>query len=231
VGDRAKERKMAKRFTDTNKYKDPFIRGLQGAYKLLWDYLQHDCDHAGIWHVDFEVAQIYIGKDMPVNEQEALNIFNQGENRIFALEGGSKWFVKPFVEFQYGVLNRGNRVHDSVILSLERSGANKALIRGLQGDKDIDIDKDKEKKGGVGGNKRFQKPTLDEVSAYCLERGNSVNPKAWMDHYTSNGWKIGKTPMKDWKAAVRTWERNGSFCRIGDSPPMTDASGRELRRI
>ena len=51
---------MAKRFTDTNKYKKPFIRGLQGAYKLFWDYLYHDCDHAGIWIVDFEIAQTYL---------------------------------------------------------------------------------------------------------------------------------------------------------------------------
>ena len=57
--------------------------------------------------------------------------------------------------------------------------------------------------------KIFKKPTLEEVRAYCQERGNSVNPEKWYDHYTSNGWKVGKNPMKDWKAAVRTWERSG----------------------
>ena len=60
--------KMAKRFTDTEKYRKPFLRGLQGAYKLLWDFLYHDCNHAGIWIKDFEIAQIYIGNDMPINE-------------------------------------------------------------------------------------------------------------------------------------------------------------------
>lgn len=50
-------------------------------------------------------------------------------------------------------------------------------------------------------------PTLEDVKAYCNERGNRVDPERFIDYYTANGWKVGKNPMKDWKAAVRTWER------------------------
>jgi hypothetical protein len=151
---------MSKRLTDTNKYKKPFIRGLQGAYKLLWDYLYHDCDHAGIWIVDFEVAQVYLGQDMKVNKSDALRYFNNGEVRIIELENATKWFIVPFVEFQYGTLNDLNRAHNSVIQILrkyniwdeETKNINKGLIRPLEGckdkDKDIvkDIVKDKESK-------------------------------------------------------------------------------------
>lgn len=56
--------------------------------------------------------------------------------------------------------------------------------------------------------KRFKKPTLQEVEEYCKERGNSVNAEQFIDFYESNGWRVGKNSMKDWKAAVRTWERN-----------------------
>ena len=56
----------------------------------------------------------------------------------------------------------------------------------------------------------FQIPTLEEVTAYCKERGNTVDPQYFIDHYAANGWKVGKTKMVDWKAAVRTWERNGN---------------------
>jgi hypothetical protein len=56
--------------------------------------------------------------------------------------------------------------------------------------------------------KRFSPPTVAEVRAYCVERNNAVDPEAFIDHYTSNGWKVGKASMKNWKAAVRTWERN-----------------------
>lgn len=58
--------------------------------------------------------------------------------------------------------------------------------------------------------KRFSPPTLEEVSQYCIERQNNVDPSRWIDHYTSNGWLVGKNKMKDWKAAVRTWEKKSS---------------------
>ena len=53
---------------------------------------------------------------------------------------------------------------------------------------------------------RFVKPTLYDVQTYCLERGNTIDPQAFIDFYESNGWMVGKNRMKDWKAAVRTWE-------------------------
>lgn len=57
--------------------------------------------------------------------------------------------------------------------------------------------------------KKFVPPTVDEVRVYCQERGNKVDPQAFVDFYESNGWMVGKNKMKDWKAAVRgTWERS-----------------------
>lgn len=56
--------------------------------------------------------------------------------------------------------------------------------------------------------KRFIKPTLEEIKQYCIERGNKVDAQHFFDYYESNGWKVGKNSMKDWKAAVRTWERS-----------------------
>lgn len=53
----------------------------------------------------------------------------------------------------------------------------------------------------------FKKPTLEEVKKYCSERNNNIDAEYFIDHYNSNGWKVGKNPMKDWKAAIRTWER------------------------
>ena len=53
----------------------------------------------------------------------------------------------------------------------------------------------------------FTPPTVEEISAYCKERGNRVDPQQFFDFYESKGWMVGKNRMKDWKAAVRTWER------------------------
>jgi hypothetical protein len=60
---------------------------------------------------------------------------------------------------------------------------------------------------------------VEEVTAYCHERGNQVDPQQWFDHYSSNGWRVGKNPMKDWRAAVRTWERNGENFSNGKRKP------------
>jgi len=53
----------------------------------------------------------------------------------------------------------------------------------------------------------FRKPTVEEICDYCEERGNGLDGQAIHDHYESNGWMVGRTKMKDWRAAVRTWER------------------------
>lgn len=60
--------------------------------------------------------------------------------------------------------------------------------------------------GQTQARKRFVPPSVNEVAAYCAERGNGLDAQAIHDHYTANGWKVGKNPMKDWRAAVRTWE-------------------------
>lgn len=64
-------------------------------------------------------------------------------------------------------------------------------------------------KNNIISNTRFSKPTIEEIKDYCLnERHNNVDWQKFYDYYESNGWKVGKNSMKDWKACVRTWERN-----------------------
>ena len=77
-------------------------------------------------------------------------------------------------------------------------------------EKKIKIEKeiDSSAKSTTTKRKRFEKPTLSEIKQYCIERNNNVNAEQFYDYYESNGWKVGKNSMKDWKAAVRTWERS-----------------------
>ena len=79
-------------------------------------------------------------------------------------------------------------------------------------DKEEDIDIDKEININKENNKRknFIKPTIEEVKEYCLERNNNIDAENFIDYYNSNGWKVGKNPMKDWKATIRTWERRNN---------------------
>lgn len=98
---------------------------------------------------------------------------------------------------------------------LERNNVTPMLQNGY-GEKEIEkeIEKELEKELDTKANKsptkakRFVKPTLSEIEQYCIERKNNVNAEQFFDYYESNGWKVGKNSMKDWKAAVRTWERS-----------------------
>ena len=98
-------------------------------------------------------------------------------------------------------------------------------------EKDKESDKEKEVKGRA---KRFTPPTLDDVRAYCIERGKGVDADKWYNHYTANGWKVGRNSMKDWKAAVRTWEpkegaeTHGRNAGTGGSAGKTERIGNYL---
>jgi hypothetical protein len=70
-------------------------------------------------------------------------------------------------------------------------------------------EKREEKKSARARRTAFVPPTLEEVRAYVTERQSTVDPQRFVDHYTAKGWRVGKTPMTNWKAALRSWETNG----------------------
>ena len=73
--------------------------------------------------------------------------------------------------------------------------------------------------------KKFKKPTLEEVQAYCKERKSSISAEYFYDYYESNGWKVGKNPMKDWKATVRRWElREQSNSKNSQQPELKEGA-------
>jgi hypothetical protein len=195
---------MAKRMTDTDKWKKRFLRELKPQHKLLWFYILDDCNHAGIWDVDIEVASIRVGEELIYDMLPQAFL-----DKIVIFDNGDKWFIPEFIDFQYGELNPNSNVHKSVIALLDKYNL-EGYLKGSQGvqstlnnkDKDKDIVKVKAKV------KRFAKPTIEEVADYCNERQNDVDAEKFYDYYSSNGWKVGKNAMKDWKASVRTWEKN-----------------------
>lgn len=190
--------------TDTDKWKKRFLRELKPQHKLLWFYILDDCNHAGIWDVDIEVASIRVGEELIYDMLPQAFL-----DKIVIFDNGDKWFIPEFIDFQYGELNPNSNVHKSVIALLEKYNL-EGYMKGSQGvqstlnnkDKDKDIVKAKAKV------KRFVKPTIEDIFNYCSERENDVNCRKFFDYYESNGWRVGKNPMKDWKASVRTWEKN-----------------------
>ena len=98
------------------------------------------------------------------------------------------------------------RERQKAALLQEKRYSNVTCNGEIEKDKELDKELEKESKNK---RKRFVPPTLDEVKEYCQERKNNVDPERFIDYYESNGWLVGKNKMKDWKAAVRSWERNG----------------------
>ena len=79
----------------------------------------------------------------------------------------------------------------------------------IEFEKEIKIEKEIDSSASTTTKrKRFEKPSISDIKQYCIERNNNVNAEHFFDYYESNGWKVGKNSMKDWKAAVRTWERS-----------------------
>lgn len=96
----------------------------------------------------------------------------------------------------YELLPSGNKLDTPCILTVSDLEAQ------------IRLDKTrKEEKARAPSSRRFTPPSVDEVAAYCRERGNGVDAQRFVDFYASKGWKVGSSGMRDWRAAVRNWER------------------------
>ena len=142
--------------------------------------------------------------------------------------------VSLICDWQTNNTIRSDRYHPSIYAELIQQPTDNQLTTNWQpsdnqmetevrlGKDRIGKDRIEDSKGGENSppaptpSKRFTKPTLEEVRAYCQERKNCVNAEKFVDYYESNGWKVGKNAMKDWKAAVRTWEKN-RFDKQGDT--------------
>lgn len=90
-------------------------------------------------------------------------------------------------------------------------------------DTEVEVDKESEKK--VRHSVAHHPPTIEEVAAYCREKGYGVDAERFVAYYTANGWRVGKNPMRDWRAAVRTWVRNDKA--NGKTTPQTDYNQRQ----
>ena len=127
-------------------------------------------------------------KQNPITTYKRLKIL---ENlKILNIKSNNKFSVVT-------VVNYGLYQSEEIKRNTKRN--NKGTTREQQGNTNKNDKNDK--------NDIFIPPTLEEVVSYCKERNNSVDPQKWYDFYSAKGWMIGKNKMKDWKAAVRTWER------------------------
>lgn len=156
---------MAKRFTDSAKWDDPFFADLSNEYKLLWIYILDKCDHAGIFKVNTKMAEFCIGTKF--DWKAVQGVFT---GRIQTLNG-EKWFIPKFIKFQYGVLAKQNRVHNSIIQILKKEGVFKPLKRSVNGRKDKDKEQDKDMV------KDMEKDIIDDLNLILKTSYKPTTPK------------------------------------------------------
>ena len=217
---------MSKRFTDTTKWTDKWFRKLSVHEKLLFLWLVDNCDNAGFWEVDLELAAQQIG----VSEAEATGAW-EGLCRAYSTQGEYVW-VKRFIRVQGNCpLNPDNNAHKQ-ILSLFQEHADfgvdfESAMRSEKknspslGPKEAPCNgrsKGNGKGNGHGKGKRARKqktfvpPTQDEVTKYITENPelSNVDPVNFYKSFNDGGWidTQGK-PVRNWKLKIRTWSNYG----------------------
>lgn len=130
---------MSKRFTDTSKWLKPWFRKLPPKMKLFWQYILDNCDNSGVIDIDFELASFCIGEEITNDEamkhiSKQIHTFNK-----------TKWFVKDFIDFQFGELSEACKPHKHVIDLMKKHSLWKGYSKGMYSNKDKDKDKEKDK--------------------------------------------------------------------------------------
>ncbi len=130
---------MAKRFTDTDKWKREWFTDLPLKAKMVWIYVLDNCDHTGVWPANFKLMSFQLG--VSVKTSEFHDWFSEKVRRI----DSDKFFIPSFVAFQYGKLNPENNAHKAVIELLQKLGPEQVLISPSGGAQDKEEDKDQDK--------------------------------------------------------------------------------------
>ena len=165
---------MAKRFTDNEKWQDAWFMDLPSKYKLFWLYILDECNHAGIWKVNFKIASFHIGEHLEYSECTRIL-----RNRINILSD-EYWYIEKFIKYQYKCdlkdLNTKNKVHCSVIKLLNEYDYFKPLTSPLLGAKDKDKDMVKDINSNIDEDTLYNLDKLKEeylkndvlIDAFCI---------------------------------------------------------------
>lgn len=154
--------------------------------------------------VEVSLRGIPAKRYVKINEEQVIKLFNYKmlKNLTSCSEKNKELEVKKINTNN----NINNKNKNNNIYNLEFVDTN-CIQNGYIGKDRLELGKNNIEKDKETTTKKFKKPTLEQVKAYCLERKNSIDAESFIDYYEANGWKVGRNSMKDWKAAVRTWEK------------------------
>lgn len=207
---------------DTRFWDDDYILELDPIEKLLFNYLLTNSltSISGIYELPLRTIAFHTGIDKEMlikifkrfdKDKKILTrnpwvcVVNYPKYQNYESEQIQKAVLKEFSlvpePFFNDFISNGYIPPIDPLVGVYRPSKGKGKGKGKEQDKD---------KEGIR-NRIFQKPSIEEIQIYCIERKNAIDPQAFYDFYESVGWKVGNKPMKNWQAAVRTWEKRDNI--------------------
>ena len=181
-----------KRFTDTDKWRDPWFRKLSSPAKQLWLYLCDHCDMAGMVEIDYQLATIDCGQEITEKHLQELG------DRVISSPNTPKLLIPKFVHFQFGELSNTCPPHRSIIKLVESYGLvrvgleyrypNDTLRVGKHYPQEKEKDKDKEKEEGDARG-RFKPPTC--ARRFCMEQNQVFPNRRFRSSWRSTSRRVG----------------------------------------
>lgn len=206
----AERRMFAKTIIDSDAFLDMPL-----SSQALYFHLSMRADDEGFVNNPKKIQRMIGASDDDMKVLLAKNFIILFESGVIVIK---HWKIHNYIRGDR--INETNYQDEKALLQLKENGSytlcqTNVSQMSVTCQTNVSIGKDSIGKDNIGYKEknikkesRFTKPTVEEVRAYCIERNNSVDAEAFVNFYESKGWLIGKNPMKDWKAAVRTWERN-----------------------
>jgi len=201
-----------KRFTETQKWEDPWFRRLRPEIKLLWQWILDRCDNAGVIDPDIDLASFQIGYQYPMD-----TLLEFGE-RAIKLPCG-KWFIPKFIAFQYGQLSTDCKAHKPIFISLEKHGL-KGYPKGINTLQEKEKDKEEEKEMEKSGPKPIKaKQETSEDGQKFAAWFRSLLPESMPLPAT---WKADFARSYDEMIRIdkRTDDEISEVCQFGTSDPF-----------
>ena len=221
---------MAKRFIETELFKDPFVRGLQAPLKLLWVYLFTACDHSGFWDVEIDVACLRLG--IEVTKEEAEKAFAE---KIKLFDNGQVWFIPSYIKLQHkNELKSTNKAQNNAIqkllkydlLQLKAEGiyelkntTHKPLqspLQGATGNGNGIRKKEMEKEKESTARSSFHAPTLNEVKQQAeLLMITPDIAEIYFNSRMSTGWQRNGNEIKNWLYDLKSFADSYKANHVG----------------
>lgn len=203
---------MSKRYIDTNFFKSPFVRGLQGSLKSLYSFIICDCSNAGVWVKDLEISSVYIGHK--VTEKDFLDAFVK-TNKLIDLQNG-KYFLPDFIDFQYPKgLSKSNPAHVNIICELLKFNLIDENLKGLWRDSLVPTQgtmyKEKEKDKEEGKEKEKEEGQKILTGNHLFKNSKFFNYDEFEKQFEGTDYEVAD--LRFYHESVKSWSDGGGNMR------------------